>query len=460
LRAFILWRVWQEGPPFHSDTNFMLSDTAIGRLTGSPIDELPLPAGLTLPPNPAETAATEWCAWRGVTRGEVHDANAFMLGGAGHAGLFSTINGVLDVARDPLRGADPVLNDIRTRQSATRTLGWEARPEGWSGGDACSDETIGRTGFTGTGLWIAVRRGIAWTLRTNRGHPTRHGETGIGELDRGGCPDRRCGFMSSARRRSRAAAVVLLFGVQGTAVAASMDDLLRAYPDALAGFDGSNLRWRDGTRMPVGDGRSDKSLPDKSMEEQLRHGSIVDQLRLVYPAGAALLPPPLQDPGRVRSRAFFNKMYGDCAAGEVVPKLVSVAWLPRTWGHTVSITSVNGVDRRLAAISRELDALPAEDKKYLYPPGGTYKCRPVADTGQTSMHGWGAAIDINPAYSDYWLWRRDGGGTPAYVNRIPREIVAVFERHGFIWGGRWAHFDTMHFEYRPELLAYNPKAEP
>ena len=38
------------------------------------------------------------------------------------------------------------------------------------------------------------------------------------------------------------------------------------------------------------------------------------------------------------------------------------------------------------------------------------------------------------------------------VNRIPYEIVEIFERHGFIWGGRWYHFDTMHFEYRPELL--------
>jgi hypothetical protein len=30
--------------------------------------------------------------------------------------------------------------------------------------------------------------------------------------------------------------------------------------------------------------------------------------------------------------------------------------------------------------------------------------------------------------------------------------VDIFERHGFIWGGKWGHFDTMHFEYRPELL--------
>jgi hypothetical protein len=243
-----------------------------------------------------------------------------------------------------------------------------------------------------------------------------------------------------------AAIAVLLLTTTATGFAASMDDLLRAYPDALASFDGSDLIWRDGTRMKVDDGR-----PDKTPEDQLRHGSILDQLRLSYPAGAPPLPPQ-QDPGRVRNKAFFDKMYGDCKAGQVTPRLVPVVWLPTTWGHAVSITSVNGVDRQLAQVSRELDELPAEDKKYLYPIGGTYVCRHVADTGQTSMHGWGAAIDINTAFSDYWLWHRGTGGLPTYVNRIPPEIIAVFERHGFIWGGRWAHFDTMHFEYRPELL--------
>jgi len=257
--------------------------------------------------------------------------------------------------------------------------------------------------------------------------------------------------------RFAAALLVLLWGAPGSCAQAAgpVDALLRAYPDALAGFDGTYLVWRDGTRMNVDDGR-----PDKSLDEQIRDGSILDQLRLPYPAGAPFLPPPQDDPGRVRNRAFFEKMYGDCRAGGVMPKLVRVVWLPKTWGHAISITSVNGVDRHLAAISRELDELPADDRKFLYPIGGTYACRAVADTGQTSMHAWGAAIDINTAYSDYWLWHRaGGGGLPAYVNRIPPEIVAIFERHGFIWGGRWAHFDTMHFEYRPELLGYDPAAE-
>ena len=243
---------------------------------------------------------------------------------------------------------------------------------------------------------------------------------------------------------------MLLLGASAPSFAASMDDLLRAYPDALAGFDGANLIWRDGTRMPVADGR-----PDKDMAEQLRNGSILDQLRLPYPAGAPVLPPQ-QDPGRVRNRAFFDKMYGDCRSGQVAPKLVPVVWLPNTWGHVVRITSVNGVDHALAAVSRELDALPAQDKKIPLPAGRDL-CLPVGRRHRrrpACMPGARRSISTPPTPTTGY-----GAGDAPYVDRIPTEIVAVFERHGFIWGGRWAHYDTMHFEYRPELLGQRPTSE-
>ena len=186
LRAFILQRVWQAGPPVYSDINFMLLGIAIERLRESELADLELPPGLTWHPDPAQSVATECCTWRGrVMRGEVHDENAFALGGAaGHAGLFGTIDGVLDAAQRLLQGTDPWLPELCTRQTATRCLGWEARHEGWSGGNACSEETIGHTGFTGTGLWIDSARGLAWTLLTNRVHPTRHRDTGIDTLRR------------------------------------------------------------------------------------------------------------------------------------------------------------------------------------------------------------------------------------------------------------------------------------
>ena len=97
-------------------------------------------------------------------------------------------------------------------------------------------------------------------------------------------------------------------------------------------------------------------------------------------------------------------MYGDCWKGEVAPRLVPVVWLPQSWGHTVRVTSVNGVAERLAEVSDELDTLPAPSSDMPIPPAGTYNCRTVADTGEPSMHSWGAAIDINAAHADYWLW--------------------------------------------------------
>jgi CubicO group peptidase (beta-lactamase class C family) len=186
LRAFILQRDWQAGPAVYSDINFILLGIAIERLTGIPLAAQPLPGGLSFRPDPAQCAATERCTWRGrVLRGEVHDENAFALGGAaGHAGLFGTADGVLDAALDLLQESEPALAGIRVRVSATRTLGWQARHDGWSGGGTCSEQTIGHTGFTGTGLWIDFGRRIGWTLLTNRVHPTRHRDTGIDSLRR------------------------------------------------------------------------------------------------------------------------------------------------------------------------------------------------------------------------------------------------------------------------------------
>ncbi len=189
LRAFILQREWRAGPPCYSDINFMLLGIAIERLTGAALIDQSLPPGLSFSPDPGRCAATERCTWRGrVMRGEVHDENAFALGGAaGHAGLFGTADGVLDFALGLLRGevlpADAV-EGLRTRQAGDRTLGWIARHDGWFGGDRCGAGVIGHTGFTGTALWIDFASGWCWTLLTNRVHPTRHRDSGILALRR------------------------------------------------------------------------------------------------------------------------------------------------------------------------------------------------------------------------------------------------------------------------------------
>lgn len=189
LRAFVLQREWRHGPPVYSDINFILLGIAIERITGAPLSAWPLGPGLAYGPPPGPAVATEACSWRGrILKGEVHDENAAALGGqAGHAGLFGTVEGVLGFASGLLDGSDAspaTIEAIRTPVHADRTCGWERSFPGWHGGNACSAATIAHTGFTGTGLWIDFDRGLAWTLLTNRVHPTRHRETGIAELRR------------------------------------------------------------------------------------------------------------------------------------------------------------------------------------------------------------------------------------------------------------------------------------
>lgn len=93
-----------------------------------------------------------------------------------------------------------------------------------------------------------------------------------------------------------------------------------------------------------------------------------------------------------------------------------------------------------------------------------YTWRPIAGTKSLSAHSYGIAIDIIPRYMNrkitYWRWQmpyqKDWFLIP-YAKRYmpPESFVQAFEHHGFIWGGKWFYFDTIHFEYRPEILILN-----
>jgi hypothetical protein len=88
--------------------------------------------------------------------------------------------------------------------------------------------------------------------------------------------------------------------------------------------------------------------------------------------------------------------------------------------------------------------------------GGTFNWRAIGGTERRSAHAFGIALDLNPQAADFWRWSRQR----AWKHPVPPAVVAAFEAEGFIWGGRWYHFDTMHFEYRPEMrdAACDPRA--
>lgn len=228
--------------------------------------------------------------------------------------------------------------------------------------------------------------------------------------------------------------------------AAEMQRLATAYPDQVVRVTNDTVVMKSGVTIPFGETHSSEPY-----EERLAHASLRDQMSMLYPAGAHYATPVGDnDPGRLRHIAFFKAMYG-ASETEVRRRLVPVRWLER---EALLMTSVNGVDKALARVSATLMRLPPGRLACADPSAGTFTYRIVAGTNYLSAHSFGIAIDLNLTCSDYWYWdqQRSGNGALSYKNRMPLEIVEAFEHEGFIWGGKWAHYDTMHFEYRPELL--------
>lgn len=129
-------------------------------------------------------APTEVTPPRGYPlRGEVHDENAYALGGvAGHAGLFSTAADLAIFAQMMLNGG--VYDDVRifsdstvalfTRRTAgTRALGWDTADGQGGSGEYLSELAYGHTGFTGTSMWLDPEREMFVVLLTNRVHAAR-----------------------------------------------------------------------------------------------------------------------------------------------------------------------------------------------------------------------------------------------------------------------------------------------
>lgn len=225
----------------------------------------------------------------------------------------------------------------------------------------------------------------------------------------------------------------------------ALQALLKAYPEQLASVEANALVWRDGERMIYDD---DRRMED--LEARLARPSLFYQMLEPYPRGDEGIPPsPGADPGRIRFQPFFWKLYG-ATPRDIERNLVTIPWLGR-W--TLRVTRINGVDQRLRAVSEELERLPPALRRCAENPAGAYNPRRIAGSQRPSAHAFGIALDLGTPAADYWRWTQTPNRTlPSYRNRIPLEVVRIFERHGFIWGGKWSHFDTMHFEYRPELL--------
>lgn len=238
--------------------------------------------------------------------------------------------------------------------------------------------------------------------------------------------------------------LILLFSINFATRAEASDELDRlekAYPDTIKKVSTNYIAWQDGSRMLI---RGAFPLFDHLVT-------------LLYHLDTSMGSISKDDVRRDQYEPFFKKMYGS-TPDEVKKNLVTVYWMQNVFGkrYPLRVTTLNGVAKKLERISAELEKLPPSYYKFLANPAGGFYWRNVSHQSYLSSHSFGIAIDINSSYSNYWLWDLQRAKLPmsalTYKNRVPKRIVEIFEKEGFFWGGRWYYYDTMHFEYRPELF--------
>ena len=227
--------------------------------------------------------------------------------------------------------------------------------------------------------------------------------------------------------------------------------LHQSYPDLIYSVTNNVLRLMNNRTVIIKNDRQRRYLAGH------RDADIADQLAQIYPLGTCAKGRKADfDPGRTRSQAFLRAAYG-ANLHQVKRTTETVDW----FGTEVRFSTRHGAAHALRRVRAELLKLPAKYQGAFKRPARTLDWVNVANMEQLSVHAFAIAIDLSPEVGDHWLKNRVGPRRKRirYRNRVPPAVVAAFERHGFIWGGRWHRYETAHFEYRPAMIAIARLAE-
>jgi hypothetical protein len=161
-----------------------------------------------------------------------------------------------------------------------------------------------------------------------------------------------------------------------------------------------------------------------------------------------------------RSSTFFDELWRVHNRDESYQRVKSFRFLGHpTMVHYSILTELSLVEERILVLAKTKPHIQTWINNINT--ADSWNWRNIADTQARSFHSYGAAIDILPkslaGKETYWLWasnKRSDWWNVSYNERYhpPIEIIQAFEAYGFVWGGKWLFYDTMHFEYRPEVL--------
>ena len=164
-----------------------------------------------------------------------------------------------------------------------------------------------------------------------------------------------------------------------------------------------------------------------------------------------------------RSNHFFDALYRSSSRNESYERMKTLRLLGREvlvhYNILEQLSLVEEEIQRISQTNAEVRTWVANIKTIT-----GWNWRSIAETDSRSFHSYGVALDFLPnslrGLSTYWLWTADWNPewwNVSYSQRFhpPEPVIESFEKYGFIWGGKWMFFDTMHFEYRPEILVLN-----
>lgn len=222
--------------------------------------------------------------------------------------------------------------------------------------------------------------------------------------------------------------------------------------------------WAEGRMLPEGSPEADieVQLPIWDNEEL----DVPVWMRKIFPEDAEIYLRVNAaygfDPSQ-RSEAFFDALYGLDGSNRDGTRMREVYFLGHSVKlHPIVIPALKRVETRLfqeAVLDQELADYLEETESI-----SGFAWRTIAGTSRRSFHAMGIALDIIPEYyalrQPYWRWALEAGieawwqMAPRQYWKPPNRLVQIFEEEGFVWGGRWTEFDTIHFEYRPELMLF------
>ena len=157
---------------------------------------------------------------------------------------------------------------------------------------------------------------------------------------------------------------------------------------------------------------------------------------------------------------FLDTLYGGSSYGKIRENIRRINFLGfRIDAHEKIIPILEKIELEIREAELEGASIAGflENLRTIY----CFSWRDIDDSVRRSYHSYGVAVDFIPANTSgkavYWLWTKtfnERWYSVPYNRRwmVPEKIVNIFEKYGFIWGGKWLFYDNMHFEYRPELL--------